>query len=358
MNIESNGRRARIVGLDIFRIKAVLFVFLYHSNMHFNCNYGVFSKYISMGSIYMTAFFLLSGFSMFLAWSSKNLSKIGIIKQFYIKRLISILPLYYSAAILFIVFQGKETMLQNVIIAPVEMLGLQMVFSGLFGISHNIGTWFVSCILMCYLVYPLIQETTKQVSLKSKVYMIILLSFILLYSPIVVYYFNLNDIYSNPFFRIVEFFIGTLLCSLLADVKDSRLFQSLFTWRAVIIECLLLFICVTYAVIKEIEVGNSMLYSWIALPLFMLQIFSMAGVRYHERLNQSRVVTYLCEISYAFFLAQGFCWGIAGRIIELIGRDSNTMRIATSLLICFAYAVLLHELLEKPIASIMKKKLI
>lgn len=358
MSTESNGRKVRIAGLDIFRIKAVLFVFLYHSDMHFNCNYGVFSKYISMGSIYMTAFFLLSGFSMFLTWNSKNLSKIGIIKQFYIKRLISILPLYYSVAILFIVFQGKETLLQNAVIAPVEMLGLQMVFSGLFGISHNFGTWFVSCILLCYLVYPLIQETTKQISVKSRVYMIILLSFILLYSPIVVYYFNLNSIYSNPFFRIVEFFIGTLLCSLLGDVKDRSLFQSLFTWRAVIIECLLLLTCVTYAVIKEVEVGNAMLYSWIALPLFMLQIISMAGMRYHESLNQSIAVTYLCEISYAFFFAQGFCWGTAGRIIEIIGRDSNIVRIATSFLICFAYAVIFHELFEKPIASIMKKKLI
>ena len=92
----------RLLGLDIYRILAALFIFLFHSNMHIGCSYGFLSGFVSMGAIYMTAFFLLSGFSLFLVWNKKDLNNIDTIKGFYLKRGIGILPLYYTVALLFI----------------------------------------------------------------------------------------------------------------------------------------------------------------------------------------------------------------------------------------------------------------
>ena len=352
-----NTVRDRITGLDVYRITAVFFVFLFHSNMNFNCNYGRGTKYISMGAIYMTAFFLLSGFALFHTWHKKNLTIISIIKQFYIKRLIGIMPLYYAVAIIHTLFIDKEALIQKVIIAPIEILGLQTVFTSLFGVAHNGGTWFVSCILLCYLAYPFIQEIAKQASIKSRMTMIALAFFVLLYSPIVVRVFNTSGIYSNPFFRILEFSIGVFLCSLMPAIKNNSFYNNLFTWKAVIIESVILFAGVTLAVMLNIAVGDYMLYSWVALPMFMLQLISMAGLTFPERLNGSKVLSYFSEISYAFFFAQLFCWGAAGKIIEMIGYDNNTIRITVSLFICFAYAIVLHEVIEKPIKSEIIKHL-
>lgn len=83
-------------------------------------------------------------------------------------------PWYYSFAFIYTVTLGKESTAQNLLIAPMEILGIQSNFNSLFGVTHNSGTWFVSCILMCYLVYPLIQEIIKQLTSKLKVTIILI----------------------------------------------------------------------------------------------------------------------------------------------------------------------------------------
>ena len=57
--------KMRIIGLDVFRIFLTMLVFAFHSNIHFQCHYGILDNFVSMGAIAMTGFFMLSGFSMF-----------------------------------------------------------------------------------------------------------------------------------------------------------------------------------------------------------------------------------------------------------------------------------------------------
>lgn len=81
-------------------------------------------------------------------------------------------------------------MQENVILMPIEILGLQSVFTSIFSVSHNGGTWFVSCILLCYLIYPFAQEIIKQISLKSKIKMLLLSVLVLLWSTFIVWKFQ------------------------------------------------------------------------------------------------------------------------------------------------------------------------
>ena len=91
-------RKSRNIGLDIVRISLVLLVFLFHSNMHFECEYGIFNRFISMGAIAMTAFFMLSGYSLHLAYKEKNATKLSSYKKYLFKRFAGIFPLYYFVA--------------------------------------------------------------------------------------------------------------------------------------------------------------------------------------------------------------------------------------------------------------------
>lgn len=353
----SNKEKSRIVGLDIYRLLAVISLFLFHSNIHIQCNYGFLTPFINMGAIYMTAFFLLSGFSLYLTWSKRDLHDIGGIKSFYLKRMIGILPLYYAIALLYIFLLGQETPIQNLLIAPTEILGIQSTFNSLFSVTHNGGTWFVSCIILCYLVYPLIQEIIKQVKNKSRILLICVLVIILLHSPIVVGYFKTSGIYSNPFFRILEFTIGALLCSMMADIKEHRISKLLFSWFAVIVEYAILISGVTIALKIGIP-GDYMLYSWVALPMFMLLIVSMTGMSFPAWMQNSRIIGYLCEISYAFFFGQYFTWKTTMFVINKVGIDTNILRIVISFISCSLYTILLHEVIEKPAGKFLKKKLL
>ena len=346
----------RSVGLDLFRLLSVAFIFLFHSHIHIQCDYEPFNEYINVSAIYMSAFFLLSGFANYLTWNSRDLRDISVIRVFYLKRLVNIVPLYYVAAILYVLFLGRESLYENVLLAPIELLGIQSSFASIFSVTHNGGTWFVSCILICYFIYPFIQEIVKQLSHKTKLLLVAVGCFILIYSPLIVIYFKTITTYSNPFYRVIEFAIGTIICSEMEEIKKSSASKYLFSWYSMLAEYFVLVVGVSMAVKKNNSIGDYMSYNWIVVPMFILNLITLAGMDFPKVMMRSRLLRYMCEISYAFFLAQLFVWKMTLFALNEIGMDNNALRIIVSLLICTAIATLSHEIVEKPIAKLFRRK--
>ncbi|WP_081353006.1 acyltransferase family protein [Xylanibacter ruminicola] len=168
MNKQQTPRKERNVGLDLLRISLALLIFMFHSNMHFDCHYGVFDHFARYGAIAMTGFFMLSGYALSLS-SKVILTDIGSLKNFLLKRFISIYPLYYFVALAFIILLGSESFQSLALLFPFEALGLQSCFTSLSKISHNGGTWFISCLTICYLLYPLLQWIIIRLKVKEKV---------------------------------------------------------------------------------------------------------------------------------------------------------------------------------------------
>lgn len=304
----------------------------------------------------MSGFFMLSGFSLYYTYKDKDLTKNATISKFYLKRLIRIIPSYWFVMCIYIFILGEESFIQNLILFPAELIGIQSVFGSLFAISHNSGTWFISCSLLCYFIFPFVSECFKQLGIKMKVCVIIISSMILLYGPFVVYVFNLNSIYSNPFFRILEFIIGVSIASFLGDIRQSSFIKKVLgTKLAILIEFMVLIIAITIAVKLNFSVGNYMLYSWIALPLFVLMFIGLPCIDFSAW--NKKIIIYLSQISYAFFLAQFFTWPIVKSIIQSLGHNSNGFRIIFSLIICTLLAIAMHEGIEKPCAKSLNKRL-
>ena len=142
------------------------------------------------------------------------------------KRFLGVVPMYWVVGFIYIILMiimGKETVFKTVLLAPIEIIGIQSVNSSLFEVSHNGGTWFLSCILLCYIVYPFFQEIIKEISKKSRMILLLICVFVLLYSAFLVNAFKYDSIYSNPFFRIIEFIIGMLLAAMKLDYKENTL---------------------------------------------------------------------------------------------------------------------------------------
>lgn len=266
-----------LLGLDIYRIILAIIILAFHSNIHFGCNYGYINDFISMGAVSMTGFFLLSGYSNYHVYIDKPMYNIKEIKKFYLKKAIGILPTYYLTGLLYIIFLSKESLRENILLVPMQMLGVQSVFPATFSLSHNSGTWFISCILLAYLIFPYCIETLKQLTLSNKICISILFVVILLYAPVVVGVFSLGSIYANPFFRIIEFLIGMLSASLMNAIKKNNYFKFLFYRGTIAMEWVIMILGVIILYKLEISRGNYMLYSWVCLPIFILIIVSMAG---------------------------------------------------------------------------------
>ena len=353
MIIDKEKAKHRAAGLDLFRVVAAVMVLLFHCNIHHGNDFGALTGFVSMGAVFMTAFFMLSGYVLFLTYKDKSLVQAPALKNFYLKRIFGIFPLYLVVAALYVVTLGQESVFQNLVLLPIEVLGLQSVFSTLFPVSHNDGTWFISCLLLAYLAFPLMQEIVKQMSTRTKWMALAFCTAILLWSPLVVHTFKTDSIYSNPFFRGLEFFIGVLLCSLPIRAGIAKV---LATWKALIVEVFLLVAGVSIAVRLNVFVGNYMLYDWIVLPLFACMILTLAGIK-SPRLQGSAVLRYASAASYAFFLAQVFNTQIENWLFSLCGIQNNALQIAVSVALCAVIAIALHELVEKPCARMLKKKL-
>ena len=353
MIIDKSKMQHRAAGLDLFRVVAAVMVLLFHCNIHHESNFGPLTGFVSMGAVFMTAFFMLSGYVLFLTYKDKSLVLAPALKNFYLKRIFGIFPLYLVVAVLYVVTLGEESVFQNLVLLPIELLGLQSVFSTLFPVSHNGGTWFISCLLFAYLAFPLMQEVVKQMTTRTKWMSLAICSAILFWSPLVVHTFKTDSIYSNPFFRGLEFFIGVLLCSL--PIRDGFA-KILATWKALLVEVLLLVAGVSIAVRLNIFVGNYMLYDWIVIPLFACMILTLASLK-SPRLQNSKVLRYASAANYAFFLAQTFNTEIENWLFATCDIQNNVLQIAVSVALCTIIAVALHELIEKPCAKMLKNKL-
>ena len=351
----------RVIGLDLIRISLAVLIFMFHSHIHvLKCDYGILNGFVSMGAIAMTGFFLLSGYAINLSSGSKDMSDNKELKRFYTKRLISILPLYYIWALIIIVTnivaKGIPALWEELILFPVETLGIQSVFSTLFPYSHNGGSWFISCILICYFFYPLINLLTKQIDDQRRLMLIIILSAILLYSPFVQKYFHLQTIYSNPFFRVLEFSIGVLVCQMNMK-EDSKCKIILFLRKPAI--CILTIITLLIGVSVAFYIGipaDFMLYNWIALPCFISLLVSLGYLEF-KRLQNSKTIQYLSALSFSIFLSQIIAvWYIIKYAMEYIGCESNIVKILSSAIICFTIANFFHYCVEIPSTKYLKSK--
>jgi peptidoglycan/LPS O-acetylase OafA/YrhL len=205
----------RIFGFDIMRIICALLIFGRHSITMFGCTYGYHLDQIitNLTSPVMTCFFMISGFTLFYQYRDKQIMGNHLI-GFYGRRLLTILPSYYLVHISWLVFY-RESAGDWLALTPIELVGMQSAYNSLFGILHNGGTWFVSCILFSYLFFPVLQELLMHIGMKGKIISAGIVYFLLVYSNYIVGRFGISGNYSNPVFRMMEFSCGVILASIL-----------------------------------------------------------------------------------------------------------------------------------------------
>lgn len=354
-NINRNGDTmlSRVVGLDVLRVALALLIYMFHSSMHFSCYYSILNPFVSVGAIAMTGFFLLFGYSLRLVYGKTCLMEKKEMRRFYVRRMLGVLPLYYALALIHVLFLGRETVGENLLLFPIELLGLQSTFCSLFGVSHNGGTWFISCLLLGYLIYPFLQTVVMRLSGKHKVLLMLVCVFIVLWASIVCKVFNTNWIYDNPFYRILEFLIGLIV----ADInitEDSRFMKILRSKLSMYV--IPIFMVGTITLLRYYaRISDYMLLNWIALPCFILILFPLGSNRLLF-LEKSRILGYASKISYAFFLAQFFTWRSGRWFVEVIGYSSNWIKILYTFTLCVIISIVMYEVVQVRFVGWIRRK--
>ncbi|MHA1475066.1 MAG: acyltransferase family protein, partial [Promethearchaeota archaeon] len=147
--------------LDILRIISCLIVVII---IHIPNNYAypfymdlsVYMGYLlhTLGiSVSMGSFVFISGFSLYLSKSNRNLNSKEKIKNFLKKRFLRIFPLYWLALIIYLIIFHDSSM--SFIYGVAHVFGLQMIFAPMGG--DPIWTiWFIGIIVIYYLIFILL----------------------------------------------------------------------------------------------------------------------------------------------------------------------------------------------------------
>ncbi len=345
----------RIIGLDLLRISLAILIYMFHSKMHMGINYSFLNPFVGVGAIAMTGFFMLSGYSLRLVYGEQNLMEKKNLLRFYLKRMLGILPMYYFVAVLYIFTIGKESIVENVLLFPIEALGIQSTFSSLFGVSHNGGTWFISCLLIAYLIYPFLQTIYSMLSAKQKGITLVTLYAIEIWAAIVSQHFDTATLYDNPFYRIIEFSCGMIIADINIEC-DSKIINLLRSKLALTLSIIILLVGVSL-MRNFLRVGDYMQYNWIVLPCFVILFFSSGSIKI-PWLENVRSIGYFGKVSYAFFLVQFFAWPIGKWAVKTIGWDSNGFKMAITFAFCVIVSILMYELVQRPVDMYLKPKLL
>ena len=363
-------KKHRIFGIDIIRIVCALLIYMRHSITMYGCSYGsslADTSIVALTSPVMSMFFILSGFSI--NYSSAGTSEWDYRATcfFYAKRLVQILPAYLLIHCLWL-FLGNDSFRRWLFLTPFELSALQSMYSNTFSLLHNGGTWFISCLLISYLVYPVLRTLFFNLSRKSYYALTAITIAFLIYLPLVGSFYDLGSVYSNPVFRCLEFMLGVLISNSALSIDQHYRNDSSGP-----VICLIGFVLAAAGTLVFIHyladpltIGSKTHYvslSQLIMYPYCLLLLCISAITRNEVLESSRVLRYLSGLIYYFFILQLILWKVSdaviGKLSVLSGFDfsSNISRITLSFFLCLILSIAVRELYDRPVKAICYKKI-
>jgi peptidoglycan/LPS O-acetylase OafA/YrhL len=197
--------------LPFFRFFAACIVVFFHFAQDVSW-YPQVPEVFKAGSLMVTFFFVLSGFVLMLGYHQKPFS----FRHYLIKRAVKILPLYYLAFVVsagVLAYAGK--------LAPSEFfLNLFCLHSWVPDpLTMNFTSWFVSALIFCYGIFPLILFFLRRVRPDGGVMLVAGVLFWAVTQWLVMqimnadtydgdHYWSYHLIYYFPPFHLCSFFMG------------------------------------------------------------------------------------------------------------------------------------------------------
>ncbi len=316
-----------LITLYIYGIRQIESIryFFENSNMH-------------IAKVGVSLFFILSGAGLMLGSKDKEID----VKQFYLKRFKKILIPFYITYICYFIFlvASKQVLLSD----PYEGRNLKpysFIFT-LFGMdaywdqfgiptcSFGIGEWFLGCLILIYLIYPILRalmQKNKYLTLLGATIYYIFMNII--YSKIA--FFHGVPMYTNLTIKIYDFILGMFLALILDSIPKYAIYPAL------IISIFFILCPVTLPGVDSFQIPIHSICAFI--------IFAHFEKTFQKHGKITKVFDLLAAYSYEYFLIHHFV------ILELskFGRDTEFGNF--KLMILFICEILLTAVL----AIILKK---
>lgn len=159
--------KQRIYSFDIIRILATFAILVFHWNIY-AYHYGIHTSPIlqpdfASGTLALPAvslFFILSGASLMLSTRSRYS-----LSSYFKKRFLSIYPLYwlaYAVVFLLVYVLRHVAMDKPLATLPLSFLAMDGLLADVLPTWYLVGEWFVGCIVLLYLIFPLLRLAVRK----------------------------------------------------------------------------------------------------------------------------------------------------------------------------------------------------
>ena len=157
LNYRKEIKKKKIAGIIFARACCSIGIVIFHYCAHSKGNFKLLQNIAnsSIGFMFVTSFFSISGFTL-----NYNYSSVLSVKKFYYKRWKSIFPPYY---ICFLYFYSKNVFYTHKLFYRGHWSKLLLTLIGLDGYFlyrtktyYIVGEWFLGAIIMIYILYPLL----------------------------------------------------------------------------------------------------------------------------------------------------------------------------------------------------------
>lgn len=347
-------KSSRISSLDILRVLLAFIIFLFHSMIHIGCSYSFLSHFLHSGAIAVTGFFILSGYTIQMVYNNKISDMVSVF-NFYKKRFLSIYPLYFIVGFVYVIMcilAGKQSIWHNIVLMPIELLCLQSYFETLFPFSHNSGTWFISCLITCYAIYPCINKLIKSLTSGCLLIGVILICLLLVYCPFVAYYFKTAGLYTNPFFRLLEFISGVILAQVQLNGWSKSYFKTKTSSLVFMISIIVLIIGVSVN-----DAFKMHIQSLFVVPCFLVIVHYLGGCNKRTNWGNTKLIRFLSDMSFSFFVCQLLVWNPIKYLLLVTGDLPNVFKVVLSFVMCLVISVIIHMLVERRLHQIISNRI-
>ena len=292
-------KKDRIIALDILKVICVFIVFVYHFYMDIDYVHGMYElSNIKSIIIRPNMHFALIACALFMIVSGATLklNYKGNIINFYKKRLLRILVPFYIAYFIAFCFKCanlNSTHIFNQNIPKVNLIytlfGMDeyMMSGGINTFTLGVGEWFLGCVMICYILFPLIYYMDKNCSY-------------VLFIVFTAYYIFVNTYYESFGYIMPQHF--TILCQIYHFYLGIYLMDKEFLNKINLIIVILMCIIVvfTFKSLTQYDIIDNF-KTTIVVPCIFIVFLKLES--FFNKLDISKFISNISSnLSFEFFL--------------------------------------------------------
>ncbi len=342
-------RKQKLSGIAGLKFIAVLLMFYWHSELT-----AKWPSLIDFGARCCEFLFVVSGFLVVYNYKRKydNIFKETI--SYSAKKIIKMWPLHIGALVAILFIERATFSLSSIPSLILNAFLLQSWSSDASVImSFNGISWFLSAILFCYILTPILVKLCKNYKLSLVILPILIVLRLMLdrYLPNLGFLSRFLNMHTSCFVRITEFLMGMLLCPIFLKIKEKiqgkeKLIFYLFSCLEIVI---------LLGIILAMRFLSQSRAFFAALMCVVVFVFAFdSGIL--SKAFSYQPVKILSNIQYEFFILHVVVLIIIEALwFKKLHLESVLLCDAIALAVLIAFCCFYKIFIEKQVDKVMKK---